>query len=90
MRSCEAGLPPDIYHRPLPTTLMDMPNLPFAGICEPVLTSFGRIVDNTIVLLPFAGDRSIGLMLTSAAGELFPAHPLPNPFAPNHSPTSMD
>ena len=90
MRSCEAGLPPDIYHHPLPTTLMDMPNLPFAGICEPALPSFGRIVDNSIVLLPYPRDRSLALMLASAAGELCPAHFLPGPFAPNHSPTSMD
>ena len=27
--------------------------LPFAGISEPFLTSYGRIVDNTIVLLQF-------------------------------------
>ena len=51
LRSCEAWLPPDIYHRPLPTTLIDVSNLPLAGLSEPVLTSFGRIVDNTIVLL---------------------------------------
>ena len=50
----------------------------------------GRIFDNTIALLPFLRDRSIALMLASAAGELCPAHFLPNPFAPNHSPTSMD
>jgi len=90
LRSCEAWLPPDIYHHPLPTTLIDASNPPLAGICEAFLTSFGRIVDNTIVLLPFPRDRSIGLMLASAAGELFPARSLPNPFAPNHSPTSMD
>ena len=88
--SCEAWLPPDIYHRPLPTTLIDVSNLPLAGLSEPVLTSFGRIVDNTIVLLPFPRDCSIALMLASAAGELCPAHFLPNPFAPNHSPASMD
>ena len=83
-------VPPDIYHRPLPTTLIDVSNLPLAGLSEPVLTSVGRIVDNTIVLLPFIRDRSIALMLASAAGELCPAHFLPNPFAPNHSQTSMD
>ena len=34
-------------------TLMNTSILPFAGISEPFLTSFGRIVDNTIVLLQF-------------------------------------
>ena len=85
-------LPPDIYHHPRPTTITDASNRSFAGISEPFLTSSGRIFDNTIALLPFLRDRSmsIALMLASAAGELCPAHFLPNPFAPNHSPTSMD
>ena len=34
-------------------TLINTSILPFAGICEPFLTSLGRIVDNTIVLLQF-------------------------------------
>ena len=34
-------------------TLMNTSSLPFAGISQPFLTSFGRIVDNTIVLLQF-------------------------------------
>ena len=34
-------------------TLISTSILPFAGICEPFLTSLGRIVDNTIVLLQF-------------------------------------
>ena len=34
-------------------TLMNTSILPFAGISELCLTSFGRIVDNTIVLLQF-------------------------------------
>jgi hypothetical protein len=90
LRSCEAWLPPDIYHHARPTTITDASIRPFAGISEPFLTSSGRIFDNTIALLPFLRDRSIALMLASAAGELCPAHFLPNPFAPNHSPTSMD
>ena len=83
-------LPPDIYHRPLPTTIIDASNLSLAGVCEPFLTSFWCIVDNPSVLLPFPRDGSIALKLASAAGELFHARSLPNPFAPNHSPTSMD
>ena len=34
-------------------TFMNTSILPFAGISQPFLTSFGRIVDNTIVLLQF-------------------------------------
>ena len=86
-------LPPDIYHHSRPTTITDASNCPFAGISEAFLTSSGRIVDNTIVLdraAPISSRLLIALMLASAAGELCPAHFLPNPFAPNHSPTSMD
>ena len=51
-------LPPDIYRHPRPTTITDASNRSFAGISEPFLTSFGRIVDNTIVLLLFLRDCS--------------------------------
>ena len=34
-------------------TLRNTPILPFVGISQPFLTSFGRTVDNTIVLLQF-------------------------------------
>ena len=34
-------------------TLMNTSVLPFAGISEPFRTSFGRIVDNAVVLLQF-------------------------------------
>ena len=34
-------------------TLMNTSIIPFVGMSEPCLTSFGRIVDNTIVLLQF-------------------------------------
>jgi RNase adaptor protein for sRNA GlmZ degradation len=83
-------LPPDIYHRPLPTTIIDTSNLSLAGLSEPCLSSFGLIVDNPLVLLPFPRDGAFAFKLASAAGELFHARSLPNPFAPNHSPTSMD
>ena len=37
----------------MPTLSRNTPILPFVGISQPFLTSFGRTVDNTIVLLQF-------------------------------------
>ena len=44
---------PHTCHHFQSTTLMDRPIRPFAGMSEPFLIFFGRIVDNTIVLLQF-------------------------------------
>ena len=45
--------PPDTYHHPRPNTVIDILILPLAGISGPLVTSFGHVVDNTIVLLHF-------------------------------------